>query len=160
MSNRIRLAGPAALTNAELEAVPLDQIAMLLEDLDAENKVLKIYADRLNTELNRRFGTEAQQVRKAEGKDTGTVTLLVGGVKVKADLPKKVIWDQRKLAKAFETIKSWEGENPADYVSVEIAVSEAKYNAWPTSIRKVFEPARTVSTGKPTFKLELVQEAA
>lgn len=158
-TNRIHLGQLASLTNAELQAVPLPQIAMLLEDADAQKKVVATYIDRLNAELNRRFGTEAQQMRKAEGKDTGVVTLLADGVKVKADLRKQVAWKQSLLAQAVETIKSW-GENPADYVDIEVAVSEARFNAWPPAIRKLFEPARTVSTGKPTFKLELVQEAA
>jgi hypothetical protein len=34
-----------------------------------------------------------------------------------------------------------------------LAFSERRYVAWPPHIRKVFEPARTVRTGKESFQL-------
>lgn len=160
MSNRTTLAQLADMPKEEAATLPLAHIAMLLEDVAEAKAATKRAEDRLNNELNRRFGAEAQQVRRATGKDTGTVTLLVDDIKVRADLPKKVEWDQRLLAAGVETIRSW-NENPAEYVGFEIKISEAKYNAWPSVIRKLFEPARTVSTGRPSFKLEsLNREAA
>ena len=41
---------------------------------------------------------------------------------------------------------------PARYVFLD-EVSERKYAAWPPHIRKVFEAARTVRTGKESFEL-------
>ena len=159
MNNRVTLAQLAELPKAELETLPLAQIAMLLEDVAEAEVFAKKSKDRLNDELSRRFAAEAQQMRRASGKDTGTVTLAVeNGIKVRADLPKKVEWQQSELAKAVETIRSW-GENPADYVSLEVKVSEARFNAWPPAIRILFEPARTVATGKPTFKVEMKEAA-
>jgi hypothetical protein len=74
-------------------------------------------------------------------------------------LPKKVEYDQPKLRAAVETLRSW-GENPEHYIGIEFKVSEAKYNAWPPAIRTLFEPARTLKTGKPTFKLERIPATA
>lgn len=46
------------------------------------------------------------------------------------------------------------GDDPADYVETTLRVSERAYGAWPPSIRAAFEPARTVKTGKPSFRLQ------
>ena len=85
-------------------------------------------------------------------KDAGTVRFADGSVTVVADLPKKVEWDQAKLAALVETIRA-EGENPTDYVEITFGVSERAYGAWPESIRRAFTPARTLKTGKQTFRL-------
>ena len=46
------------------------------------------------------------------------------------------------------------------YVDIAIKVPERKYTAWPESIRTAFAPARTVKTGKPSFRLSLGEEAS
>lgn len=89
---------------------------------------------------------------------TGTHNLDAGTVKVTVTIPKRVKWDQEKLAVAVDEIKSW-GETPGDYVDTEIKVAERKYDAWPPSIRDVFTPARTLETGKPVIKLASIGEA-
>ncbi|MEC7259018.1 MAG: hypothetical protein VXW58_14490, partial [Pseudomonadota bacterium] len=79
------------------------------------------------------------------------------GVTVIADLPKRIDWDQRALAELAETIAA-SGENPAEFIETTLKVSERKYSALPESWRKGFEPARTVRTGKPKFRLMLNEE--
>jgi hypothetical protein len=73
-----------------------------------------------------------------------------------ADLPKKVEWDQKRLAALIAMIRA-EGDDPADYISTEFKVSERAYNAWPARIRDAFQPARTAKVGKMTIQLELTQ---
>ena len=70
-----------------------------------------------------------------------------------ADLPKRVEWDQVQLAAIVERIRA-SGDDPAQYVDVSIRVPERKYAAWPRSIQAEFEPARTVGSGSPSFRLE------
>ena len=159
MSNRVALAQLRELTKEQVHDLPIDQIAMLLEDVADLKAQAKAADELLTAELDRRFGERAQIVRKAQGKDTGTVTIAMDGANIRADLPKRVTWNQAELSKAVETVRSW-GEDPREYVGIEVKVSEAKYNAWPASIRKVFEPARMVGVGKATYGVELKQEAA
>ena len=92
-------------------------------------------------------------------KDFGTTRFADGEVKVVADLPKNVDWDQRELAQLVERIKA-EGEDPRDYVEISFKVSERKYTSWPKHIRKVFEPARTVRAGTECFRLIVEKEDA
>jgi hypothetical protein len=93
--------------------------------------------------------------RRACGKDTGTVRLVDGDFTVVADLPKRVEWDQAKLAAMVERIRA-AGEDPAEYVEITFKVPERAYVAWPEAIRQGFEPARTVKTG--TLKIDLLPQ--
>ena len=75
------------------------------------------------------------------------------------DLPKKVEWDQTRLAALAEQIRAG-GEDPVEYVETSLKVSERAYIAWPERIRLAFEPARTVRTGRATYRLAILSEGA
>lgn len=72
---------------------------------------------------------------------------------VVADLPKRVKWAQDQLSTIAERIRA-SGENPSEYLGIEFSVSERAYAAWSSTIRAEFEPARTVETGKPSYRFE------
>ena len=95
----------------------------------------------------------AAEARRACGKDTGTVRLVDGDYTIVADLPKRVDWDQGKLAQLARNIAE-SGEDPAEFIDTRLSVSERKYTALPAAWRREFEPARTVGFGKASFKLE------
>jgi hypothetical protein len=44
-------------------------------------------------------------------------------------------------------------------VGIEVKVSETKFGAWPPAVRELFEPARTIKAGKPTYKLERIVDS-
>ncbi|MGB3690919.1 MAG: hypothetical protein WBA02_16645 [Jannaschia helgolandensis] len=85
------------------------------------------------------------------------VLAALDGVTVIAELPKRIDWDQALLSQITENIAS-AGEDPAEFIETKLSVSERKYGALPESWRKGFEPARTVRTGKPKFRLVLNEE--
>lgn len=159
MNNRATLAQLRDMTHEQATALPIDQLAMLLEDLAEQKASLKLCEDMLHGALNFRYAMRAAIARDAAGKNTGTVSIEDGDFVIRADLPKKVEWDQAKLAQAIEAIESW-GEEPSYYVTIEVKVAESRYTAWPPAIRAVFEPARTVGTGKPTYKVEQAKRRA
>lgn len=136
----------------EIAALPADVLAFLQDDADAALKRAKTLKDWLDSAVALKFGERAREARAALAKDTGTVRFTDGAITIVADLPKKVEWDQGKLAALVETIRA-SGENPTEYVEISISVSERAYGAWPDAIRRAFEPARTLKTGKPTFRL-------
>ena len=90
---------------------------------------------------------------------TGTVRFQDGAVEIAVDLPKRVEWDQARLAALSEQIRAG-GEDPGQYVEVSFKVSERAYTAWPERIRAAFEPARTVRTGRATYRLAIMSETA
>lgn len=143
------------LSVAELEAMPITELDALTRQLYAIRDAAKGYEQMLHSVSNSRFGERARQLREAEGKTTGTVRFDEDGFMVIADLPKRPEYDQAKLRAAVDALRKW-GEDPEDYVTLEIKVSETKFNSWPPALRELFEPARTLKVGKPTYKLERI----
>lgn len=140
------------LTVQELAGLPSAELARLQREATVGLQKAKALAGWLDGALSIRYKDRARQARAEAEKDAGTVRFEDNGVTVVADLPKKVEWDQHELSNLVERIKA-EGENPLDYVEVSLRVSERKYTAWPPHIARLFQPARTVRTGKETFEL-------
>jgi hypothetical protein len=159
MSNRVTLAQLREICAEQASTLPADQLSLLLEEADEAKAILKAQDDRLHAALVLRYGPKATEARRIEGKDTGRVRVPDGDFVVLADLPKRIDWNQTALRTAMDTIRSW-GEDPADYITVQMEVSETKLGAWPSAIRTAFDPARTVRVGKPTFVIEAKREAA
>ena len=118
----------------------------------------KATVDHLDRALDLKYAKRAHELRLAAGKDTGVVHFDDGQVQVTADLPKKVEWDQKKLADLVRRMAA-NGDNPAEYVEISYRVSETKFNAWPETLKSAFTPARTLKTGKPGFRLALLKES-
>jgi hypothetical protein len=78
-----------------------------------------------------------------------------GDFTIVADLPKRIAWDQNKLANMADRIRA-AGEDPSEYIDAAFKVPERKYTAWPEYLRRDFEPARTVKPG--TLKVELIAQ--
>lgn len=145
------------LPTGELAQLPVELLAALEGELDHAAKQLKSASAKFSTALEVRYATRATEARRACGKDTGTVRLVDGDYTVVADLTKRIDWDQAQLAQIAENIAS-AGEDPSEFIDTTLKVSERKYTAMPESWRKGFEPARTVRTGKPKFRLVLSEE--
>lgn len=158
-ANHPTLADLARMPIGDVIALPGESLALLLDDADETLRVAKTTKDWLDGAVARKYADKAGAVRRAAGKDCGTVRFDDGPVAVVADLPKKVDWDQAKLAAVVERIRA-EGDDPTEYVEVSFKVAERKYGAWPSHIRAAFEAARTVRVGKQSFKLLLNAEGA
>ncbi len=140
---------------AELEVMPLAELNELMQRVSSAEESARQYKQFLQAVMHHRFGRKANQLRLDAGKTTGIVRFEDDGFVVISDLPKRPEYDQRKLKDAVEALRRW-GEDPEDYVGIEVKVSEAKFGAWPPAVRDLFEPARTVKSGKPSYKLERI----
>ena len=155
--NHITLADVPAMPVGEIAALSADQLALLQEAAQQDLQRAKTVSEWREGAIALKYADRAQDNRQEAGKDTGTIRFEDDGVTVIADLPKRIDWDQRALAELAETIAA-SGENPAEFIETTLKVSERKYAALPESWRKGFEPARTVRTGKPKFRLVLNEE--
>lgn len=117
----------------------------------------KATVDHIDRALDIKYSERAHRLRLEAGKDTGVVHFDDGHVRIAADLPKKVEWDQVRLAEITRRIAA-NGDDPAQYVETSYRVSETKFGAWPESLKAAFVPARTLKTSKPSFRLALVKE--
>ena len=141
----------------ELALLPPSLLAAIQAEIDVASDRMKAVVERFALALEVRYAVRALECRREEGKDTGTTRFEDNGVTVIAELPKRIDWDQAKLAQIAANIAS-AGEDPAEFIDTKLSVSERKYGALPESWRKGFEPARTVRTGKPKFRLVLNEE--
>ncbi|WP_288132450.1 hypothetical protein [Accumulibacter sp.] len=146
------LATPAAEL-AEKSSEALFRIKSDAADLLAAAKTVVEHIDRA---VDLKYAHRAHQLRRASSKDTGVVHFDDGAVRITADLPRKVEWDQPKLAEIARRIAA-SGDNPSEFLEISYRVSETKFNAWPESLRSAFAPARTAKTCKPSFRLALLE---
>ena len=143
-----------ALSAPEIAALPVELLAVLKHELDERLKRDKAAKARFDAGLAVRYADRAAEERQAAGKDTGTIRFDDGDFTIVADLPKRVDWDQDKLAAMVARIRAAD-DDPAQYVDIAIKVPERKYAAWPDNIREQFEPARTVRPGTLKVEIEL-----
>lgn len=141
----------------DLAAKPSEILFQIRNDAADLLAAAKGIVDHVDRALDLKYADQAHSVRLATGKDTGVVHFDDGQVRITADLPKKIDWDQQRLADIVRRIAA-NGDSPAEYVEISYRISEAKFNAWPESLKSVFAPARTLKTGKPGFRLALLQE--
>lgn len=155
--NNITLEALARLPITEIVALPALELARLQKEAEDALRKAKLTVAWLDGALIQKYANRASAVRAEADKDFGVVRFPDGDVTIVADRPKKVDWDQHELSTLVERIKA-EGENPREYVEVSLKVSERKYGAWPQHIRALFEPSRTVHSGKETFELIVGEE--
>ncbi|XOB94663.1 hypothetical protein ACMC9M_16975 [Pseudomonadota bacterium 24LQ007] len=156
-SNRLTPDQVLATPAGELAALQSEALFQLKNDAADLLSVARAIVEHIDRALELKYADRAHALRMAAGKDTGIVHFDDGHVRVTADLPKRVEWDQRRLAEVVRRIANG-GEDPAEYVEISYRVSETKFNAWPESLKSAFAPARTLKTGKPGFRLALMKE--
>jgi hypothetical protein len=156
-SNRPTLDSLRQMPVGNVIALPAEHLALLQAEAREAVDSAKRMQDWIEATVALRYEQRAIGARAEARKDTGTVRFQDGSVEIAAELPKRVEWDQRRLAALAEQIRAG-GEDPSEYLEVSFKVSERAYTAWPERVRKAFEPARTVRTGKPVYRLSIMSE--
>ena len=141
------------LSIGEIADLPPALLLALQDEAAAETARVKRLKDRFEAALAQRYGVATEAERATQGKSSGTVRIEDAGVVVIADLPKKVSWDQERLAAMAARIAA-SGDDPTEYLEIAYRVSERRFGAWPEAMREGFAAARTETTGKPAFRLE------
>ena len=141
----------------KVASLPIEVLSSLAAGIAKMKSFVAEAEARLNAGLDVRFSDRARQLRAADGKDSGRIRLGEGDFVIIADLPKRVEWDQDQLAAIVARIRR-SGDDPAEYVRTTYEVAERAYTAWPSAIRRLFEPARTVKVGKSRYSIEAGQQ--
>jgi hypothetical protein len=142
---------------AELTGLPSKELMQLQAAATDSLQKAKELKDWIDGSIALKYEVQAKALRAQTGKDTGTVHFDDDGVRVMTNLPKKPVWDQKKLSEIAKRIAA-NGDNPSEYLDITYKVAERKYTAWPESLRESFAPARTLKTGKATFQLIPIEE--
>lgn len=141
------------LSISDIAALTPEMLLELQKAAASETVRVKCLKDRFEAALAQRYGAATEAERTAQGKTSGTVRIEDAGVVVIADLPKKVSWDQDRLAAMATRIRE-AGDDPTQYLEIAYRVPERRFGAWPDAMREGFAAARSETTGKPVFRLE------
>jgi hypothetical protein len=141
-----------AAGTATLKEVPLDVMQAILSTIDERSKVLASAKKTITSTVAERVNADITAAYIAKGVDTGIVHIDRDGLDVQVDRSKTVTWDQAILVQVHASMVA-AGDDPTEYMTTTHTVSEAAYGAWPSMIKRVFEPARTVKPGSPSIKL-------
>lgn len=141
-----------SISQDRLATVSPSGIAELIDILDNITSRIKTAQGEVTKALIARYAEQAKSQLLVNGHDTGTTHIFDGEFDITVEVDKTVKWDQKQLATIFERIEA-SGDKPGQYIDVKYGVSEAKFKAWPETLRQPFEDARTVTPGKPKFKL-------
>jgi len=133
---------------------------MELMSLQEEAKEAVDHAQKLKQSIDGAIAIKYSDLEKSQrhqqGKEMGSVQFVDQNIRVVADLPKKVQWDQAALSAISNRIQK-SGDDPTEFIEITYKISESKFNAWPDHLKSVFSGARTLGTGKPKHTLKLNQ---
>jgi len=93
----------------------------------------------------------ARDMLRANNKEFGSVKLTDGNRRLKANVAKKVVWDQDMLRDALGEMSN---EDARHYGKLTFAVEERKFTAAPPTIQRVLEECRTTDVGRFTIEIE------
>jgi len=153
MSNRVTLNDLVRMTDAEIGAIPPDQLRELQNDLADLKAEYESRSHHLLRAFTSRYGDTFEGQRE---KDTGVVHIEDGDYQVSQDIRKTTTYDQKKIGRVLDLLKS-SGEDITEYVEVSYKVPERKWTVWPAQIKRVFEPARIVKASTPKYTVEIAR---
>ena len=135
--------------------LPLENVAALQRFIAEAKSELATLAAMVPTGLELRNADAARAQLLAKGQDTGTTHIMDGDFDITVEIGKDVKWEPKGLTELVAKIKATGGD-PREYVEVKYSVSEAKFKAWPQTLRAPFEALRPVTPPAPKFVLRRV----
>jgi hypothetical protein len=139
---------------AELASESLFQLKNDAADLLAAAKAIVEHVDRA---LDLKYADRAHQLRWRPARTPASSISMTATCASPPICPRRSSGTRSKLADITRRIAA-NGDDPSEYVEISYRISETKFNAWPESLKSAFAPARTLKTGKPGFRLALLQE--
>lgn len=132
--------------------LPLENVAELQRLIAQAKSDLATLATMVQAGLELRYADAAKAQLLAKGQDTGTTHIQDGDFDITVEIGKDVKWEPKGIADLVAKIEATGGD-PREYVEIKYSVSEAKFKAWPQTLRAPFEALRTVTPKAPKFVL-------
>ena len=137
--------------------LPLENISALQRFISDAKSELATLANMVQAGLELRYAEQARAQLLAKDQDTGTTHIFDGDFDITVEIGKDVKWEPKGLTELVAKIKATGGD-PGEYVEIKYSVSEAKFKAWPQTLRAPFEALRTVTPKAPKFVLRRAGE--
>jgi len=152
MKNIPSLSDFSQMASAEREALPHDVLLEIQSELETKDAVVKKLNAVFEATLNAKYGDQILSEYVGKDEPYGSQSVMVNGGKLQCDRKKNVKWDNEELAKIEIQLRN-DNHIPGEYITIERKISETSYKAWPASLSKFFDSARTVKPGKLSIKL-------
>ena len=136
------------LSATVIRDLPLENVAALQRFVSDAKSELATLAAMVQTGLELRYADAAKGQLLAKGQDTGTTHLQDTGFDITVEIGKDVKWEPKGLTELVAKIEAT-GSDPREYVEIKYSVSEAKFKAWPQTLKTPFEALRTVTPKAP-----------
>ena len=152
-SNRPSFDDIRSMPIGEIAALPGIHLALLQEDAEAALAAARTLKDWLEGAIALRYADRAAELRREQGKDTGTARFADGDVVVVADLLKKVEWDQAQLAALValvERIRAGATIRPSTSRSPTRCRNGSTQHGPPVSARHSRRRARSAPASRPS----------
>jgi hypothetical protein len=146
------LPSPENITAKQISVLPIGDLVQLHSLINKRLIEAKTMKERLDDGLELRFALPLQEEMQNQSKDTGTVYLTEGDFRITAEVPKRVAWDPEKMEKALKLLSE---NTRQQIVKTSYSIDERLYKDLPPQYREVLDPARTVTPGRPRFKISL-----
>lgn len=145
--NRLTIDTIATKPIGDLIGTPVDQLALLADDIADLEERAKTAKRHLNMLVRAKFADELN------GHVLGTKRIPVDGIDVVVNLPKTVAWDQDELRKIEEQTDQW-GKPLWTYMEIKRSVAEKVFDTLDAGAKQLFGSARTVKAGAQAVKFE------
>ena len=132
----------------QVALLPVADLCSISSDAAAHHS--RVYAERLREALEFKYAEAIARHKERIGAGDVHFTLFDRGHKVSVTLPQIVTWDQAKR-RVLESTLSDCGHNPEEYMTISYTVPPRTYEALPAQTRALFDTARKVTAGPPSF---------
>lgn len=132
----------------------IDEYFKQINELEDQIKELKRQKAALEADVLENYSDEFDNLLRQKPEPFGKVSMTHGEFILEYTRPKKVEWDQEKVAAMAAKIKE-HGDDPGLYIQTKYAISETSYKNWPQAIKDAFIPARTVKNGTQKVAIKL-----
>lgn len=137
----------------DLIELPAESFAAILDEINS----MKSKADNakafIENVLSQKYSETVLKKLSEKDEPFGSVRIEDGEMDVIVTTPKKAYWCAQSIDNISSTLRDW-NEDPSEYIETKVSVKESKYKNWPSTIQKLFEPARSVMAGKTSYKFE------
>lgn len=134
------------MKSLELLAIELETAQEIKNKAAAREKEIK-------EEILKRYEGNLVNLLAEKSEPYGTVNITEDDFIISVNVPKKIKWEQDRLANLCKQITAG-NENPLDYIDIEYNVPESKYKNWPQIIKDEFIAARTIQPGSPAVTIK------
>lgn len=128
------------------------QHADLAHRLDVVTAWLETLRIKFDAALTLAYGAHIAQAGAGAGNASEVIHRIDDDVRLRVAVAQHVEWDQAPLAAIAKRIAA-AGERVEEFIDVTYAIPEARFWAWPPSLRAQFASARSVASGPPTYRV-------